>query len=407
MEQLIVGDSSMRKSTLGNSLSLGSVRKAMTLRVRRRLWYYVSIFIGSLGLGMYSYFIPLFAQRFGATFLDLGIIGTVSSLTYAVVPLFVGHLADRVNPSRIYALSLLLLFTTTLVLSFSRSVEDIILIRGLGGLGFAFYWPITEILSLDLADRGKRVKEMGLWGVAWGTAFLIGPALGGVIVQEFGFVKLFVVSAAFVMFAFIQSITIPPYARQTGSHAVSVLEAFRMMRKLLPWYVWVLFYGMLFTIIATILPGYASSVEISAILIGGLFTVFGLARILGYVASERLLRFGERNVLAIVSLLMAAGCLIVAFFPSFSGFLPAIIIFGGCFAIGFALSIGLVSRHFLDEQAGAAVGSFEAVDGVGNAIGPVFVGVVAAVSTVQLGFVSASFFAFAMVVVAATGKTYR
>jgi len=381
--------------------------KAMTLRVSKRLWYFVSIFIGSLGLGMYSYFIPLFAQRFGATFLDLGIIGTVSSLTYAVVPLFVGHLADRVNPSRIYALSLLLLFTTTLALSFSRSVEDIILIRGLGGLGFAFYWPITEILTLDLADSGRRVKEMGLWGIAWGTAYLIGPTLGGVIVQEFGFVRLFVVSAAFVMFAFIQSITIPPYARRTESRAVSVLEAFRVMRKLLPWYVWVLFYGMLFTIIGTVFPGYASSVGISAILIGGLFTVFGLARVSGYAASERLLRFGERNVLAFVSILMAAGCLALAFYPSFFGFLPAIIIFGGCFAIGFALSIGLVSRHFLDDRAGAAVGSFEAVNGVGNAIGPVFVGVVAAVSTVRLGFVTASFFAFAMVVLAAAGKIYR
>jgi MFS family permease len=355
---------------------------------------------------MYSYFIPLFAQRFGATFLDLGIIGTVSSLTYAVVPFFVGHLADGVNPSRLYALSLLLLFATTLALSFSRSVGDIILIRGFGGLGFAVYWPITEILTLDLADRGKRVKEMGLWGVAWGTAYLIGPILGGVIVQEFGFVKLFALSAALVMFAFIQSITVPPYGRRTESHAVNVLDAFHMMRKLLPWYVWVLFYGMLFTIIADIFPGYASSVGISAILIGSLFTVFGLARVSGYAASERLLRFGERRVLVFVSLLMAASCLAVAFYPTFSAFLPVIVIFGGCFAVGFALSIGLVSRHFLDEQAGAAVGSFEAVDGLGNAIGPVFVGFVAAVSMVQLGFISASFFAFAMVIIAAAGKTY-
>lgn len=171
-----------------------------------------------------------------------------------MVPIFVGHLADRVNRSRLYGLSLLLIFLATVLLVFSRSVGDIILFRGLGGLGLAFYWPITEILVLDLKPRERVVREMGLYSVSWGSAFLIGPFLGGVIIQEFGFVELFVISSALIVFSLLQAV-------------VTVL--------------------------------------------------------------------------------------------------------GGCFGVIFPLSIGLISRHFQDEQAGAAVGSYETVVGIGNAIGPV------------------------------------
>ena len=291
--------------------------------------YYVSIFVGSLGLGMYVYFIPVFAQGFGATFLELGYIGTVSALTYAVVPIFVGHLADRVNRSRLYALSLLLIFVTTIMLAFSRSVSDIILLRALGGLGLAFYWPVTETLVLDLAPREKRVREMGLYSVSWGSAFLIGPLLGGIIIQNFGFVKLFVVSSALIVFAFLQAVvTVLPHHTKKEGHTISVSDGFRVMRQLLPWYVLVVCYGIIFSIITAFFPGYASSIGISAVLIGGLFTAFGIARIFAYATSERYLHFGERKALMLASLLISAGCLVIALYPSFNAFLPAIVILG-------------------------------------------------------------------------------
>jgi len=386
-------------------LHSGVAARNTTLLGSQRLLYYVSIFVSSLGLGMYVYFIPVFAQRFGATFLDLGYIGTVTALTYAMVPMFVGHLADRMNRSYLYALSLLLNFLATLMLIFSRSVSDIILIRGLGGLGLAFYWPITEILVLDLAPREKRVREMGLYSVSWGSAYLIGPTLGGIIIQELGFVKLFAISSALIAFALLQAaVTVLPYQQRKGGHATNVLGGFRVMRKLLPWYALVVCYGMITNIIATIFPGYASSVGISAVLIGGLFTAFGFARVSSYAAAERYLHFGERKALVVAALMISASCLAIAFYPSFDAFLPALAILGACIAIIFPLSIGLISRQFLDEQTGVAVGSYETVTGIGNTIGPVLAGAVAAVSNVQLSFVSTSFFAILMAIIAATGK---
>jgi len=371
-----------------------------------RLRFYISIFVSSLGLGMYIYFVPIFAQRFGATFLDLGYIGTASAITYAIAPILVGHLADRVNRWRLFTLALLMNSITTIALVFSRSVGDIVLIRSLGGLGFAFFWPSGEILVLDSAPREKRVREMGLFSVSWGSAFLIGPLIGGIIIQNFGFVKLFVFSSLLIMLAFVQTAfwakPVNPNRAPTSIHIPKSL----VVRRLLPWYVMTACYGVIFSVLTSIFPGYANSVGVNLVQVGLIFTVFGLARVTIFATSDHFLHFGEKKALLVVSLLISGCCLVIGFYPSFNAFLCVIALLGGSFAVMFPLTIGLISRHFPDEQSGAAVGSYESVYGIGAAIGPTFAGSVAALSDVRFSFVAASSFAILMMVIAVVGKTY-
>jgi len=371
-----------------------------------RLRFYISIFVSSLGLGMYIYFVPIFAQRFGATFLDLGYIGTASAITYAIAPILVGHLADRVNRWRLFTLALLMNSITTIALVFSRSVGDIVLIRSLGGLGFAFFWPSGEILVLDSAPREKRVREMGLFSVSWGSAFLIGPLIGGIIIQNFGFVKLFVFSSLLIMLAFVQTALwakpVNPNRAPTSIH----IPKSRVVRRLLPWYVMTACYGVIFSVLTSIFPGYANSVGVNLVQVGLIFTVFGLARVTIFATSDHFLHFGEKKALLVVSLLISGCCLVIGFYPSFNAFLCVIALLGGSFAVMFPLTIGLISRHFPDEQSGAAVGSYESVYGIGAAIGPTLAGSVAALSDVRFSFVAASSFAILMMAIAVVGKTY-
>ena len=372
-----------------------------------RLRFYISIFVSSLGLGMYVYFVPIFAQRFGATFLDLGYIGTASAVTYAIAPILVGHLADRVNRWRLFALALLVNCVTTIALVFSRSVTDIVLIRSLGGLGLAFFWPSGEILVLDSAPREKRVREMGLFSVSWGLAFLIGPLLGGIIIQYLGFFDLFVFSSLLIMLAFVQTaFWARPTNRKSETPSMHTSGRFPAVRRLLPWYVMTASYGVIFSIVSTIFPGYANSVGINLVQVGLIFTVFGLARVTGFATSDHYLHFGVKKSLFVVSLLISCCCLVIGFYPSFNAFLCVIALLGGSFAVIFPLTIDLISRHFPDEQNGAAVGSYESVYGIGSAIGPILAGSIATLLDVRFSFVVASLFAILMVIITAAGGTY-
>jgi MFS family permease len=371
-----------------------------------RLRFYVSIFVSSLGLGMYIYFVPVFAQRFGATFLDLGYIGTASSVTYAITPIIVGHLADRVNRWWLFVLALLINFTATVALAFSRSVSDIILFRSLGGLGMAFFWPSAEILVLDSAPREKRVKEMGLYSVSWGSAFLIGPLLGGLIIQNFGFFDLFLFSSVLITLAFLQTVFMVAPANKIKENSTShASEGFHVMRRLIPWYVMIAAYGVIFSIVTTILPGYANSVGVTALLIGIIFAAFGVSRVAAFATIDHYLHF-EKKALLFVSLLISCCCLVIGFYPNFNSFLFSAVLLGASFAVIFPLTIGLISRHFRDEQVGAAVGSYESVYGIGSAVGPTLAGTVAVLSDVRFSFVTASLFAILMMIIVAAGKTF-
>lgn len=344
------------------------------------------------------YFVPLFAQQFGATFLELGYIGTSAALIYAVAPVIVGHFADRSSRTWLYAVSLLINAVATVVLTFSRSVEDIVLLRALGGVGFAFLWPAAEVIVVDLVPEDGRVKEMGTYSVAWGFGFLIGPALGGVIVRSLGFANLFLISFLLILAAFFQAVLwVVPYAKPLEKH---VPEKVNVVGRLLPWYVLIASYGIIFSTVTTIFPGYANSVGITVEQIGILFALFGISRIAVFGTIQHYLRFGEVKALVLVSVLMSGGILTLAVFRSFLPFLLAVIVIGASFAIIFPISINLISRNFPPERAGAAVGSYESIYGVGTAIGPIFVGAVATISTVRDSFLVVTLFGFLMAAIA-------
>ena len=61
------------------------------------LFLYISIFVISLSIGMFSPLVPLYAQRLGASYFDLGIIGVAWSVPYIILPAIIGALADKVG----------------------------------------------------------------------------------------------------------------------------------------------------------------------------------------------------------------------------------------------------------------------------------------------------------------------
>ena len=62
---------------------------------------------------------------------------------------------------------------------------------------------------------------------------------------------------------------------------------------------------MIFTIVTTIFPGYASSVGVTAELIGILFAIFGISRVAVFATIQHYLRFGEARALMLVSLMIS------------------------------------------------------------------------------------------------------
>ena len=356
---------------------------------------------------MYMYFIPVFAQSFGATFLDLGVIGTVWALAAAITPVLVGHAADRMNRAWVYSLSLIINAVATIILVFSNSVFDIVLLRLFGGIGMGAFWPTAEVLVTDITPPERRVREMGRYSIAQATGILIGPFIGGLIVEDFGYFLLFVISTVVIGISIVQAVAwvIPSYKRREGSSLSSSSNSLPIVRKLLPWYLMLLCYGVVWALVGSIFPGYANSTGIGAALIGLLLSAFGVSRIFSYATVHRYVKFGEKRMLLFSSGLIFSGIFIQGALPNFLAFLVGILLIGGGVGVVFPITISLIARHFPDDRAGAAVASFETSVNIGEAIGPCVAGFLASLINIESSFLIMSIFGALMALFALKGRS--
>ena len=373
----------------------------------RRSHFYVTVFVASLGMGMNMYFIPVFAQSFGATFVDLGIIGTVWALATTITPFLIGHLAGRTNRAWVYVLSLVLNAFATIFLVMSRSVVDIMVLRFFGGIGMEAFWVTAEIMVTDLAPIEARVREMGRYGIALVLGVLIGPLIGGLVTEGFGYVNLFIISTLVIAVSVVQAIVwlVSGYRTTEPPSSQPFSDYMRILKRLLPLYMMIVCYGVIWGLITAIFPGYANSIGISAVLIGFLFSAFGVARIFSYATAHRYLRFGQMRALLFVSLVIFAGLLTIAIFPTFLTLLVGIMLIGGGVGVVFPITIDIVSRNFPDERAGMAVASYETVINMGGTIGPYIFGMLTVVTTIGTSFLLMSVFGIFMALFAINGTT--
>lgn len=115
-------------------------------------------------------------------------------LAYAVPLLITGRLGDRFGPKNIYLIGLAIFTLASLWCGLSTTLEGLIAARAAQGLGAAFMTPQTMAVITRTFPPQRRGAAMGLWGATAGVATLVGPLLGGVLVDAFGWEAIFFVN---------------------------------------------------------------------------------------------------------------------------------------------------------------------------------------------------------------------
>lgn len=115
-------------------------------------------------------------------------------LTYAVPLLVTGRLGDRFGPKRIYLLGLVVFTASSAWAGLVGSVEMLIVARAVQGLGAALLTPQTMAVITRIFPPQSRGRAMSVWGAAAAVATLVGPILGGFIVDAWGWEWIFFVN---------------------------------------------------------------------------------------------------------------------------------------------------------------------------------------------------------------------
>ena len=131
-------------------------------------------------------------------------------LAYAVPLLITGRLGDRYGPKNIYLIGLTVFTLASLWCGLTSSIEMLIAARVFQGLGAALLTPQTMAVITRIFPAEKRGQAMALWGATAGVATLVGPILGGILVDAFGWEWIFFINIPVGIVGFVLAVRLVP-----------------------------------------------------------------------------------------------------------------------------------------------------------------------------------------------------
>jgi EmrB/QacA subfamily drug resistance transporter len=119
---------------------------------------------------------------------------TIYLLTATISGPIYGKLSDLFGrrPIVIFAVSLFLI--GSVLSGLSQQMWQLILFRGLQGLGGGAVFPIALAVVADLYTPSERGKYLGFFGAVFGVSSLVGPGIGGFITDTFSWHWIFYVN---------------------------------------------------------------------------------------------------------------------------------------------------------------------------------------------------------------------
>jgi EmrB/QacA subfamily drug resistance transporter len=120
---------------------------------------------------------------FGATVSSAQLVLTVYMLSLAIIMPATGYLSDTFGTKRLYVISMTLFTLGSLLCGLAWNVPSLVVFRVLQGLGGGMMNPLGMTIILKTTRPEERGRIMGLMSLPMVVAPVIGPTLGGYLVE--------------------------------------------------------------------------------------------------------------------------------------------------------------------------------------------------------------------------------
>lgn len=348
------------------------------------LMIFFTVLIDMIGFGIVIPVLPLYALKFHASPVEIGILFGSFSLMQLIFAPLLGRLSDRFGRRPILLVSILGTALGFLTLGMAGALWMLFLGRLIDGMSGGNISTAQAYIA-DVTPIEKRSGAMGLIGAAFGLGFVIGPAIGGWLGHSSLHLP-FLVAAGLALlnsiglFFFLPE-SLPPEKRASRrSPSLSMGEALALIQRLslMPLLSCLLFGTMAFALVTALFTLFSTQrLHWNTWENGNLFAYMGL---LGVIIQGGLLRrlsptVGEKPLIIVGSILL---CLSIALLPlPIGGFWTVIIAVTGL-AIGNSLVTPLISSlasKSADAQSqGVVLGITQSVASLARLLGPSFGG---------------------------------
>jgi DHA1 family tetracycline resistance protein-like MFS transporter len=354
---------------------------------RPLLIIFFTIFIDLVGFGIVIPLLPFYAEELKATPVDIGILVSSYSLMQFVFSPVWGNLSDRYGRRPILFWTIIGSSAGYWILGFANVLWMLYAGRILAGV-MGGNLSTAQAYIADVTSRENRAKGMGLFGMAFGLGFILGPAIAGVL-SRFGHHVPFYFAGALslanaISLYFILPESLKPKAAPTerrrsrlaalaeavrdakfglvAAQYFLVIASFAMMTTAFAYYMMVKFgYNAEKTGYLLAYVGF-----LSAVIQGGIF---------GWLAK----RFGEAPLVAFGSAVLVVSLFLVPFVGSDHGGLIVLLIGMAGFSLGNSIAspalTSLASKTVSEDQQGKSFGIMQSSASLGRVVGPLVCGV--------------------------------
>lgn len=143
-------------------------------------------------------------------------------LAYAVPLLITGRLGDRFGPRRVYLIGLTVFALSSLACGLSPTIEMLVVARVFQGFGAALMTPQTMAVITRIFAPRERGQAMAVWGITAGVATLVGPILGGFLIDAVGWEWIFFINVPVAIVGFVLALKYVPRL-ETHAHRLDWL----------------------------------------------------------------------------------------------------------------------------------------------------------------------------------------
>jgi len=169
----------------------------MTDEIKGRLYIIIAallaLFLGALDTLIMSAAMPTIVTDLGGLHLYSWVFSAYLLSRAVSLPIF-GKLADLFSIKTMFLVSICTFLISSVWAGLSPSMGQLILSRALQGLGSGGNFALVYIVLSDISTPRQRGKMMSLASFVWGIASVLGPSIGGFIVNFFSWRWIFFIN---------------------------------------------------------------------------------------------------------------------------------------------------------------------------------------------------------------------
>lgn len=153
------------------------------------------------------FLLPIYIKDLGGNEANIGfIMGSFGITSLGAIP-FVAYLVDKYGRRRFMLFGYALMFVATLSYLFISQLSPVFyLLRFVQGVSFAFSFTAASTFVTDYIPSEKMAEGLGIFSAFTIASYAIGPSLGELVIELFGFYSFFIYASFFSLIAFVLTI---------------------------------------------------------------------------------------------------------------------------------------------------------------------------------------------------------